>query len=270
MFMKKPYGISVLSFNHPELTAKCLKSVLNHAPPENIFLTHNGSLTKHSEKLKAEFPEIKHILIGENKGYSAGANVTLNEVFKHFSDVLFLTNDTEAISLPDVAPRAFSSIKLLRRNSEEIDSVMGSLNPRLGQLKHLKQLSDHQASDIQYIPGTAFWIDRDSFNQLQGFDERFHTYWEDVDLSLRAHKKNIPLGYDHTTVFRHKIGKTCHKDRYYTYELFQRNRGRCMTKNKLTSFRFYLNYIPDILKYSRSDYRKALSIFKNHRLKSEL
>ncbi|MES2803170.1 MAG: glycosyltransferase [Bdellovibrionota bacterium] len=265
--MKKPYAISVLSYNHPELTAKCLKSVLLHAATENVFLTHNGSLEKHVAKLKSEFPDIRHIVLTENKGYTGGANATLKETLKHFSDVLFLTNDTEAITLPQTAPNQFSSIKLLRRNSEEIDSVMGSLNPRTGKLKHLKKLTDHHRNDITYIPGTAFWINRDAFAKLEGFDERFHTYWEDVDFSLRAHKQKISVSYDDTTIFRHKIGKTCHKDRFYTYELFQRNRGRCMTKNNLTSLRFYLNYIPDILKYSRSDYKKALSIFNNHRLK---
>ncbi|AZZ36668.1 hypothetical protein CIK05_07660 [Bdellovibrio sp. qaytius] len=265
--MKKPYAISVLSYNHPELTAKCLRSVLLHASHENIFLTHNGSLEKHIAQLKNEFPQVRHIEIKENLGYAGGANATLKEALKYYTDVLFLTNDTEAITLPQAAPKQFSSIKLLRRNSEEIDSVMGSLNPRIGKLKHLKKLDDHHHRDITYIPGTAFWIDQESFAKLEGFDERFHTYWEDVDFSLRAHKKNISLGYCDKTVFRHKIGKTCHKDRFYTYELFQRNRGRCMTKNNLTSLRFYLNYIPDILKYSRSDYKKALSIFNNHRLK---
>lgn len=262
----KPYGIAVLSFNHPELTAKCLKSVLQFAPAGNVFLTHNGSLEKHVAELKRQFPEINHIVVAENKGYSGGANVALAETLKHYESVLFLTNDTQAITLPEVAPNAFSSIKLLRRNSEEIDSVMGALNPRTGKLKHLKTLSDRHTRDIIYIPGTAFWMTQNAFKALKGFDERFHTYWEDVDLSLRAHKNKIQLGYDDTTVFRHKIGKTCHKDRFYTYELYQRNRGRCMTKNNLASLRFYFNYIPDILKYSRSNYRKALDIFNNHRL----
>lgn len=264
--MTKPYGIAVLSYNHPELTAKCVNSVLKFAPAQNVFLTHNGSLEKHVAELKKLFPHINHNIIAENKGYTGGANTAIAETLKHFESVLFLTNDTEAIQLPDAAPQSFSSIKLLRRNSEEIDSVMGALNPRTGKLKHLKKLSDHSPRDITYIPGTAFWINVDTFNALKGFDERFHTYWEDVDFSLRAHQKNIPVMYDETTVFRHKIGKTCHKDRFYTYELFQRNRGRCMTKNGLTSIRFYFNYIPDILKYSRSNYRKALDIFNNHRL----
>lgn len=265
--MKKPYAISVLSFNHPELTAKCLKSVLLHATPENVFLTHNGSLQKHVDRLKSEFPDIIHIDISQNKGFSGGANVAIATAIQKFETVLFLTNDTEAIELPPTAPKDFSSIKLLRRNSEEIDSVMGALNPRTGKLKHLKKLSDHNKRELTYIPGTAFWINQDAFEKLEGFDERFHTYWEDVDFSLRAHRQKISLGYCDKTVFRHKIGKTCHKDRFYTYELYQRNRGRCMTKNKLTSLRFYMNYIPDILKYSRSDYKKALSIFNNHRLK---
>ncbi len=265
--MKKPYAISVLSYNHPELTAKCLKSVLLYAQPENVFLTHNGSLEKHVARLKLEFPDINHIEVSENKGFSGGANVALVTAFAKCDEVLFLTNDTEAIALPDLAPKEFSSIKLLRRNSEEIDSVMGALNPRTGKLKHLKNLNDHNHKELKYIPGTAFWMTKSAFEKLQGFDERFHTYWEDVDFSLRAHKENITLGYCDKTVFRHKIGKTCHKDRFYTYELYQRNRGRCMTKNNLTSVRFYLNYIPDILKYSRSDYKKALSIFTTHRLK---
>lgn len=264
--MSKPYGISILSFNHPELTAKCVNSVLQFANPENIFLTHNGSLEKHIASLKTQFPQITHIILAENRGYSGGANFAIREALKHFKAVLFLTNDTEAITLPEQAPAHFCSVKLLRRNSEEIDSVMGALNPRTGRLKHLKKLSDHNKRDITYVPGTAFWINQQTFSKLKGFDERFHTYWEDVDFSLRAHQQNLAIGYDETTVFRHKIGKTCHKDRFYTYELFQRNRGRCMTKNKLTSLRFYFNYIPDIIKYSRTDYRKALSIFNNHRL----
>lgn len=265
--MKKPYAISVLSYNHPELTAKCLKSVLLYTSAENVFLTHNGSLQKHVERLKNEFPDITHILVSENKGFSGGANVAIKTAIEKYDNVLFLTNDTEAIQLPMTAPENFSSIKLLRRNSEEVDSVMGALNPRTGKLKHLKKLADHQNHDLTYIPGTAFWITKEAFQKLEGFDERFHTYWEDVDLSLRAHQKNISLGYCDQTIFRHKIGKTCHKDRFYTYELYQRNRGRCMTKNNLTSLRFYMNYIPDIIKHSRSDYKKALSIFNNHRLK---
>lgn len=268
--MTKPYGISVLSFNHPELTSKCLKSVLQWAPAKNVYLTHNGSLEKHVAQLKARFPEIHHILVAENKGYACGANIALTESLKHFNSVLFLTNDTEVICLPEAAPINFSSIKLLRRNSTEIDSVMGALNPRIGKLKHLKSLAEHDPRDLTYVPGTAFWMNQETFMALHGFDERFHTYWEDVDFSLRAHRKGIPISYDENTVCRHKIGKTCHKDRFYTYELFQRNRGRCMTKNNLISVRFYLNYIPDIIKYSRSEYRRALSIFNDHRLEKDV
>jgi GT2 family glycosyltransferase len=261
------YGIAILSYNHPDLTAKCVKSVLSKIKGNHVFLTHNGSLQKHVEQLKNQFPDIHHIVVEKNSGFSGGANRALKASLDKFKQVLFLTNDTEVIHLPESAPTGFNSVKLMRRNSDEIDSVMGALNPKNGRLKHLKNISDQKPRDITYIPGTAFWIDQDVFQTLEGFDERFHTYWEDVDFSLRAHKKNILLKYDDKTVCRHKIGKTCHKDRFYTYELYQRNLGRCLSKNNLLSVRFYFHYLPDILKYSRSDYRKAYSIFRNHRLK---
>ena len=86
--MKKPYAISVLSYNHPELTAKCLKSVLLYVKSKNIFLTHNESIEKHIARLKDEFSKINHVLIPENKAFSGGANVTLvtslQKSFKHF------------------------------------------------------------------------------------------------------------------------------------------------------------------------------------------
>lgn len=262
------FAVSILSYNHPEITAKCLRSVLALHPPENIFLTHNGSLAAHQEQLINEFPQINHHLVKNNNGYSAGANETLKNVFEKFENVLFLTNDTELINLPTQPPHGFCSVQLLKRNTAEIDSIMGALNPKNGSLKHLKNLNDIKQNEISYIPGTAFWLDKKTYSILGSFDERFHTYWEDVDLSLRAHKLGIKLQYSSETVCRHKIGKTCHKHRFYTYELFQRNRGRCLSKNNLISFGFYFSYIPDILKYSRSDYKKAFSIFKEHRMKA--
>ncbi|MFN3453916.1 MAG: hypothetical protein ACK41T_03075 [Pseudobdellovibrio sp.] len=266
--MKQNYVVSILSYNHPDITSRCIRSVLQLVPHEKIFLTHNGSLDRHIETLKNEFPLIHHNIIKTNRGYSAGANEALKVAFKANHAVLFLTNDTELIKISEHPPDNFSSIKLLRRNSQEIDSVMGSLNPHTGTLKHLKNTKDFQKSHIKYIPGTAFWISKNIYEDVGGFDESFHTYWEDVDFSLRAQKINLPLDYDENTVCKHKIGKTCHKDRFYTYDLFQRNRGRFMTKHNLASLKFYPQYLYDIFKYSRSDFKKAFTIFKTHHYKS--
>src|SRR5690606_2360973 len=74
-----------------------------------------------------------------------------------------------------------------------------------------------------YIPGTTFLAHQSAFEKVGGFDESLHTYWEDVDLSVRANRAGIHLGVAPQWEFLHKVGKTCHKDPFYTRHLFHRN-----------------------------------------------
>ena len=76
------------------------------------------------------------------------------------------------------------------------------------------------------VPGTSFLIHRDLFNQVGGFDESLFTYWEDVDFSQRVHAQGFPVGHHPHFSLRHGVGKTCHKQSYYTSYLFHRNRRR--------------------------------------------
>jgi len=262
--MLPQFAIAILSYNHPEITAKCIESVLKLHSSESIFLTHNGSLPQHCELLKNQFPQIQHIFVKENKGYTQGVNITLQNVFKKYEDVLFLTNDTELLQLNIEPPEQFSSIKILKRNSDKVDSVMGALNPQKGSLRHLKNMNDLKNNELLYVPGAAFWMPKSVFEKNGLFDLSFHTYWEDVDYSLRMQKNNFKLNYDSKTICKHKIGKTCHKNRFYTFELYQRNRGLCLRKNNLTTLIFYFYYIRDLIKHSRSDFKLGFKIFRQH------
>lgn len=244
------YGVVVLSYNHPELTAKTLSSVLNLGyPASQIVLVHNGSSAQHTQNLRVAFPEIQHLVLHENQGYTGGANHGLKKCFEIFSDALFLTNDIELTQLPTHLKTKFDVCAPLiwKRNSTQIDSVLGSLNIKTGSLQHLKSFQDVK-HDWIYVPGTAFTIKKKCFEDLQGFDESFHTYWEDVDLGIRAHKKGFTLGHHDEVQLRHKIGKTCHKDRFYTLYLFQRNRRRLMKKHDWQSPSFLWAYSKDMLK----------------------
>jgi GT2 family glycosyltransferase len=79
-----------------------------------------------------------------------------------------------------------------------------------------------------YVPGTAFLLDRESWQKLahdgRAFDESLHTYWEDVDLSMRAHAEKVKVAPWPAVQLLHKVGKTCHRNPFYTRFLFQRNR----------------------------------------------
>lgn len=248
--MQADYAILILSYNHPDLTHRTIESVLKlQFPPENIFLMHNGSEKKFQTQLQNIFPQIGHFALDINRGFTGGANYGLQKTFENFENVFFLTNDTEVNQLPEYFPAAdLISPMIYKRKTAEIDSIAGALNIQTGQLKHLRKLEDLKLSEKLYVPGTAFGIKRVLFNRLQGFDETFHTYWEDVDFSLRATQMGIQIHCSDQFQLLHKIGKTCHKDRFYTLYLFQRNRRKLMNKHHYVTFRFWISYSYDMLK----------------------
>lgn len=253
--MSATYGIVILSYNHPELTAHTIDSVLkiNQAVSSRLYLVHNGSEAKHINQLQNGYPQLTHFILPTNRGYTGGANFGLREAFKKESEILFLTNDTEALELPLSFPKDldFFSIVIFKRNTNQLDSLIGTVDLKIGQLRHLRTATEltPEVSHIKtYIPGSAFGIKKHAFEQLGGFDETLHTYWEDVEISLRAHfTTKLRLGFSDLFQVKHKIGKTCHKHRFYTLYLFQRNRKRILRKFGQSRFHFFRKYSKDMI-----------------------
>lgn len=242
----------VLSYNHPELTTRCIESILrvsgnsdNQLRPDGLILVHNGSEKKHRDTLKIRFPNIQHLEIEENKGYAAGVNQGLRFAFKEFDRVLFFTNDTELVELPKDLPkeRGLFAPLIYFRKLDRIDSLGGFFYPNLAKLVHVKNEKDFSAyfsnttskvslrRKIPYVPGSAFLIDRDLFLRLKGMDESLHTYWEDVDFSVRCFLSGENVGIVKDWKLLHRVGKTCHQKPFYTTYLYQRNR-------RIVSFRY--------------------------------
>lgn len=238
----------ILSFNKINQTIQCLSFLIKIVSPRKtpIFLVHNGSHSGIVDELQVKFPEIHHIVLENNFGFTGGANHGLNEAFCYADWVYFHTNDTETLCLPEQLPPNPSLLApmIKRRNQDSLDSLgayldLSNLKPQhfrdeLGFEHLLSSLKKEKLNIVPYIPGTAFLIHRDVFQDLGGFDQSFHTYWEDIDFSYRLYKKNPQaLGVCRAWVLKHKIGRTCHKDPFYTQNLFPRNRELFRAKHNI-------------------------------------
>lgn len=232
--MSVDYRIAILSYNHPEITSRCVRSCLKLTDSKKIILVHNGSLTQHEDRLRNEFTDIQHASLTENRGFTGGTNFALKTVFAQAPFALFVTNDCELLSLPSFFMNSkasdtpiFAAPKIYRRKIEKIDSIGAICELKAGNLFHCKDPAQFSSAQSKYsrpyIPGTAFILHRDIFHTLGEFDETLHTYWEDVDYSMRASTKGIELKVDPTCTLLHSVGKTCHKDPFYTRYLFRRN-----------------------------------------------
>jgi GT2 family glycosyltransferase len=219
----------VLSYNHPQHTRECIESIVATNTQHPIILIHNGSEQKWIDQLKQQFPKIEHFTIQQNAGFSNGANLGLQHAFERFEWAIFFTNDTLARAIPaklELAAGLYAPV-IWRRKVGVIDSMGARFNPYQQKLWHCRSAKDFSAKSpfsYPYVPGTAFILHRDIWLAVGAFDESLHTYWEDVDFSVRVYRQHLKMGLFSEFELVHKVGKTCHKSAFYTNHLFQRNR----------------------------------------------
>jgi GT2 family glycosyltransferase len=63
-----------------------------------------------------------------------------------------------------------------------------------------------------YVSGAAMLISREVFLGLDGFDESFFMYYEDIDLCLRANRSGIAVSVNPSWVVRHIGGHSAGRD----------------------------------------------------------
>ncbi|MEI7973502.1 MAG: hypothetical protein WCH11_03960 [Bdellovibrio sp.] len=229
------WACALLSYNHPGITEKCIASLLRHTN-SSLFLSHSGTEPKNVTYLQQKCPQLEHLVESEKRGFSGGANSLLERAFQEAPWVLFLTNDTELLEpvpaklFENLGPGLYAPL-LYRRSSGRVDSCGGVLNLRTWSLRHLNDPKEKHIcpkNEAFYVPGTAFLLDRSTWQRLGGFRETYHTYWEDVEFSLRAQRAGVRLAPLSEIRLRHGIGKTCHQNPLYTLYFYQGNRTRLL------------------------------------------
>ena len=126
-------ALIVLSYNHPEITAKALRSSLLFFHSQSILVVHNGSLPKNYQQIQNEFPFLQHLILEDNRGYSGGANAGIQWMIEKtsFAWFFFLTNDCEIISFDikteNLKPCLLAPL-IFFRSGKKVDSYGGSIH----------------------------------------------------------------------------------------------------------------------------------------------
>ena len=204
--------ILILNWNGKHLLKPCLDSVSAiDYPNYSVMVIDNGSTDNSVKMVKENFSEVELLELENNNGFSGGYNRCFTQLKNDYSEfVLLLNNDTE------VDPTILSSFmhakemygdknlygaKIFYQDTPNlIWYAGGNVKLKRAKISHrgIRQNDSAEFSkplQTDYITGCCLFTSMEVINQLNGFDERFNMYGEDVDLCLRAKKEGINCYY---------------------------------------------------------------------------
>ena len=205
-------AIVILNYNGVDLLKKFLPSVINNSKEHQIYVIDNNSNDISIDFLEKNFKEIKIIRNKENYGYAKGYNEGLKQINE---EVICLLNNDVEVTRNWLNP-------VLKTFQKEIDTVV--IQPKIldfrnknmfeyagaaggfidyygypycrGRIFNEIEKDNGQYDDdieIFWASGACFFIRKNIFDELNGFDENFYCHMEEVDLCWRI--ENLQKGY---------------------------------------------------------------------------
>ncbi|MFX0201394.1 MAG: glycosyltransferase family 2 protein [Candidatus Hodarchaeota archaeon] len=205
-------SVIIVNYNTADFLVRCLNSVASQSGIDSeVIVVDNCSQDGSSELLKNNFSWIKLITNDRNLGFSRANNQALKMCSGKY--VYYLNPDTE------VRPDAFKAMVDYMESRPDIGlagtrivnpdgSLQQSVENRYpGQKYAVLELKD-LTKDIAWVLGASMIARRELIQALEGFDESFFLYGEDLDLCMRIRKAGWSIGYIPDAVVVHWGGQS--------------------------------------------------------------
>ena len=204
--------ILILNWNGKNFLKSCLDSVLAiNYPNYTTLVIDNNSSDGSREMVKEDYPQTEFLQLEQNFGFAGGYNRCFDYLRGSEPEyVLLLNNDTEvdlkllhsfmnAIEIYG-SNNIFGGKIFYHHNPDCIWYAGGKVNLKLGMISHRgirKMKSEGYSLPLKtdYVTGCCLFTSWKVIEKLEGFDEQFNMYGEDVDLCIRAEKEGIHSYY---------------------------------------------------------------------------
>lgn len=257
----------VLNYNRPGDTVSCVDSLLGSDYPNFVIaLIDNGSSDASAGLFREKYGGNGKILLlfnKENRGFAAGSNTGIRTALDNRSEFVFLLNNdctVERSALSKLVEAGLScgigitGPKIYKDGSGRIlYCAGGKIIKVIGQpfLRGYGRPDKGQYDDpgeTGYVTGSAALISRRAAVDVGLLDERYFSYFEDIDWNIRAGRKGYKAFYCPGAEVYHKGSRTLglKSADYYYYH----TRNRVLFAKKHDSFpKFWFIFIPYFLVY---------------------
>jgi N-acetylglucosaminyl-diphospho-decaprenol L-rhamnosyltransferase len=252
-------AVVVVNHNSGAFLARCLASVFAAAGDVSIdvVVIDNASGDGSAREAAGEYPTARVIENPVNRGFAAAANQGIRATAAPFA--LLLNPDAQInggtlaalLKMAEERPRA-GAIGLLVRNPD------GSVQPSARKVPGLLESLGHAflgpvlpnnrftrsytmagwdratEREVEWISGSAMLLRREAYDELDGFDEGYFMYVEDVDLCTRMRKAGWTVLFSPEVEVVHEIGvssrsmpeRMAHEHSRSIYRYFERHVAR--------------------------------------------
>lgn len=225
--MDKKIAVVILNWNGAKLLEQFLPSVIAYSDEANIYVADNASTDNSIAVIKEQFPSVKIIQNEGNFGFAMGYNVALRTIEEPYyalvnSDIEVTENWLSPIlSLFDNEPNiGIIQPKILDYKNKECFEYAGAAGGYIdsygypycrGRIFDTLEKDNHQYEDeteIFWASGACFFIRKEIYRKLNGFDSDFFAHQEEIDLCWRAFNLGYSAKYTSKSVVYHVGGAT--------------------------------------------------------------
>ncbi len=211
---------------------------------EKITTTKQGSFSVIHNKRNIGFGPAHNALAGIARSETL---LILNPDIKKINlheDVITLVEENNQWGM--IAPQILD----IQGNPQEWSSgdVVTPLSTVWNKIATPKKNRCNSVESVGWVTGAAFFISKDLFTDIGGFDEKFFLYFEDVDLCRRIKAKDFEIGIDPKSQMTHIAGTS-------------RDSDKSRDEHYAQSHRYYFtkyhgHFVGSVMSYVRRIYKK--------------
>ncbi|KTD47625.1 glycosyltransferase family 2 protein [Legionella quateirensis] len=226
-------GVIIVNFNSSSYLLKALHALaIQLYKPHQVIVFDNASTEEIPEEIHQLSLPLKLIKSPTNLGFAAGNNKAAEYLDPEVNWIALLNPDAypykewlaEMVTTIEECPQyAFLGSKLICEREPHLLDGTGDIYHISGKAwrnHHRKPLNraSQNVEDIFSPCAAAALYRRDAFIKVQGFDEHYFCYYEDIDLAFRLWLAGYKGGYVPTSIAEHTGSATTkrHSD-FYTY-----------------------------------------------------
>lgn len=226
--MEKPkIAVVILNWNGQKLLEQFLPYVVKYSKEATIYVADNASTDDSLSFVTTHFPSVVIIKNNSNSGYAGGYNLALQEVEETFyclvnSDIEVTENWLQPILnlFEKESKTAIIQPKILdfkKKNYFEYAGAGGGFIDKYGYpfcrgriFETLEQDFGQydDSKSIFWATGACFFIRKNVFRELGGFDSDFFAHQEEIDLCWRAFNLDYEVKYCGKSTVYHVGGAT--------------------------------------------------------------